>query len=292
MAKILVQTTIPTVEWDWHVGRFSLVADVLREDGHEVVARDRAPRSDGSDAVLSSLAESDFDELWLIAVDRGNGLAPSDVRGILRFRERGGGMLTARDHQNLGASLLNLGMLGKVNHFYTYNRERDLRRLQRDDRDNPSITFPNYHSGDNGNYQRIVPLEPVHDILRSDKSPSGTIEYFPAHPHEGAISVPYGIEFARVIAMATSTVTGRSFNVAIAIDGEPGDNGDAYGRAVAVSSFHSFADMNWDSQIDAPPSVTEPRGDGLMDDPERLEIFKDYIRNIARWLALPAAASI
>ncbi len=285
MAKILVQTTIPTIESDWHVGRFHLLTDVLRADGHNVVARDREPESDGSDAVLSSLAESDFDELWLIAVDRGNGLAPSDVRGVLRFRERGGGMLTARDHQNLGASLLNLGSIGKVNHFYSYNRERDRRRLQRDDRDNPSITFPNYHSGDNGNYQRIVPLEPVHPILRSEKSPTGVIEYFPAHPHEGAISVPYGIDFARVIAMATSTVSGRSFNVAITIEGEPGNNGDAYGRAIAVSTFHHFADMNWDANIDGPAFVTEPRGKGLLEDPARLEIFKDYIRNVARWLA-------
>jgi hypothetical protein len=285
MGKILIQTTIPKIESDWHVGRFSLLADVLRADGHDVVARDREPRGDGSDAVLSSLAESDIDELWLIAADRGNGLAPSDVRGILRFRERGGGILTARDHQNLGASLLNLGILGKVNHFYSYNRERDMRRLKRDDLDNLSITFPNYHSGDNGSYQRIVPLEPVHDILRSEKSPSGTIEYFPAHPHEGAISVPYGVDFARVIAMATSTVTGRSFNVAIAIDGEPGEDGDACGRAIALSSFHTFADMNWDSRIEAPPCVTEPRGNGLLEDPQRLEIFKDYIRNIGHWLS-------
>jgi hypothetical protein len=285
MSKILVQTTIPTIESDWHIGRFQLVADVLRSDGHEVVARDRVPRSDGSDEVLSSLAESDFDELWLIAVDRGNGLAPSDVRGILRFRERGGGVLAARDHQNLGASLLNLGSVGKVNHFYTYNRERDRRRLQRDDRDNPSVTFPNYHSGANGNYQRIVPLEPVHEILRSAKSPTGTIDYFPAHPHEGAISVPYGFDFARVIAMATSSATGRSFNVAIAIDGEPGNNGNAYGRAIAISSFHTFADMNWDATIAGPPFVTEPRGRDMLDDPSRLEIFKDYIRNIAHWLA-------
>lgn len=291
MSKILLQTTIPRIETDWNVARFRFLADVLRSDGHEVVARDREPQEDGSDRVLSSLAESDFDELWLIAADRGNGLAPSDVRGILHFRERGGGMLTARDHQNLGASLLNLGALGVVNHFHTYNRERDRRRLSRDDRDNPAVTFPNYHSGDDGKYQRIVALEPVHDILRSEKSPTGVIEYFPAHPHEGAISVPGSLQyFARVVAMATSSVTGRAFNLAIAFDGEPGGNGHAYGRAVATSTFHHFADMNWDKTAAAPPSVTEPRGTGLSDDPERLEIFKDYIRNIARWLA-PASRS-
>jgi hypothetical protein len=289
MPKILLQTTIPKIDADWHIGRFSVLAEVLRADGHEVVARDREPQSDGSDPVLSSLDRSDFDELWLIAADRGNGLSPADVRGILRFRERGGGVLTARDHQNLGASLLNLGTLGVVNNFHTYNRERDRRRLTRDDRDNSGISYPNYHSGNNGDYQRIVPLEPIHDILRSDKSPSGFIEYFPAHPHEGAISVPDGLDCARVIAVATSSVTGRSFNVAIAIDGEPGTgDGRPCGRAVAISTFHHFADMNWDPGAEPPPFVTEPAGNGLREDPARLEIFKDYIRNIARWLA-PAA---
>lgn len=288
MSKILLQTTIPKIDADWHIGRFSVLADVLRADGHDVVARDREPQGDGSDPVLSTLHQSDFDELWLIATDRGNGLSPSDVRGILRFRERGGGVLTARDHQNLGASLLNLGTLGVVNNFYTYNRERDKRRLTRDDRDNPGITYPNYHSGNNGDYQRIVPLEPVHDILRSEKSPSGVIEYFPAHPHEGAISVPAGLDCARVIAMATSSVTGRSFNLAITIEGEPGTGGRPCGRAVATSTFHHFADMNWDPSAEPPPFVTEPSGNGLREDPARLEIFKDYIRNIARWLAPPA----
>lgn len=285
MAKILLQTTIPDIPDDWNVNRFGLLANELRESGHEVVARNREPREDGSDPVLSSLADSDYDELWLIAVDRGNGLAPDDVRGILRFRERGGGVLTSRDHQDLGASLLNLGTLGLVNHFYTYNRERDRRRLVPDDQDNPHISFPNYHSGVNGEYQRICVAEPVHELLRSEKSPSGVIEYFPAHPHEGAISVPYGTPYARVIATATSTVSGRHFNVAIAIEQEPGTDGGSYGRAVATSTFHHFADMNWDAKREAPPFVIEPRGPGLAGDPERMEIYKDYIRNIARWLS-------
>lgn len=278
MSKLLLQTTIPKTESDWHVGRFHLLAELLRADGHTVIARDRQPREDGSDSVLSSLAESDFDELWLIAVDRGNGLAPADVRGILRFRERGGGVVTARDHQNLGASLLNLGSLGVVNHFYTYNREREQRLVQR-------------VSGHNGDYQRIVPLEPVHDLLRTSKSPTGVVEYFPAHPHEGAISVPCGMDYARVIAMSKCAVTGREFNVAIAIDGEPPANGHAFGRAVALSTFHQLADMNWDARADAPPFVTEPRGNGLHEEPARLEVFKDYIRNIAHWLAPENAAA-
>jgi hypothetical protein len=285
MAKILVQTTIPYREDDWHIGRFSLLTQLLRDDGHEVVARNREPAEDGSDPVLSTLAESDFDQLWLIAVDNANGLAPADVRAILRFRDRGGGVLTARDHQNLGASLLNLGTIGTVNNFHTYNRERDRRRLARDDNDNATITFPNYHSGRNGDFQRIVPMRPVHELLRSAKSPSGIIEYFPAHPHEGALSVPPDVPYARVIATSHSTVTRRSFNLAVTIENEPTNNGHANGRAIALSTFHQLADMNWDAKATAPSFVTEPFGHEMRENPTMLEIYKDYVRNIARWLS-------
>lgn len=276
MAKILIQTTTTHNADDWHIGRFSLLAKLLRDDGHDVVMRDREPRSDGSDPVLSTLPDSDFDQLWLIAVDTGNGLAPEDVRGILRFRDLGGGLLTARDHQNYGASLLNLGTIGTVNNFRKYNRVRN-RRPHRDD----------YHSGNYGDYQRIVPMEPVHELLRSKKSPSGVIEYFPANPHEGALSVPQNMPFARVIATSMSTQTGREVNLAVAIDDEPPHNGHRNGRAIALSTFHQLADMNWDPTIEGPASVTEPRGSELRNDPVRLEIYKDYIRNIARWLSAP-----
>src|SRR5690242_14761112 len=106
MARILVQTTLTDGDGEWHIGRFSSLVSLLRSDGHDVVARNREPRNDGSDPVLSSLDSSDFNQLWLFAADRGNGLAPDDVRGILRFRERGGGIFTARDRENVGLSLL------------------------------------------------------------------------------------------------------------------------------------------------------------------------------------------
>jgi len=280
MARILLQTTIPYVEDNWHAGRFTLLKALLESDGHDVTLRDREPDADGNDPVLSRLADSGFDQLWLIAADTGNGLGPRDVRSILAFREKGRGVLVARDHQNVGASVLNLGSLGAVNKFFSYNRERDRRRLRPDDRDNASISFPNYHSGNNGDYQRITALEPVHEVLRTRRSPSGVVEYFPAHPHEGALSVPVDMPFARVIASSLSTESGRSFNLAVVIEGEPGTPG----RAVALSSFHHLADFNWSESAEPPSFVTEPRGGELAQDPVPLAIYKDYVRNLARWL--------
>jgi hypothetical protein len=56
------------------------------------------------------------------------------------------------------------------------------------------------------------------------------------------------------------------------------------GRAVAESTFHHFADYNWDLDCGAPSFVSEPPGTQIREDPSRLTAFKDYVRNIADWL--------
>ena len=56
------------------------------------------------------------------------------------------------------------------------------------------------------------------------------------------------------------------------------------GRALAESTFHHFADYNWDLDRGAPSFVTEPPGTQIKADPSRLAVFKDYVRNIATWL--------
>jgi hypothetical protein len=279
MAKILLQTTIVDTPDDWSVGRFSLLADELRRAGHDVTARDRDAGE--ADSMLSRLDTLDYDQLWLLAVDTGDGLSPDDAAGIARFRERGGGLLTARDHQDLGCCLLCLGAIGRLNHFHDHNPEPG---ASRDDEGTPSISWPNYHSGSNGDYQPVVATEPVHELLRTTRTPSGRIEWFPAHPHEGAVAAPEDDPRARVIARGRSTTTGRNFNLAVCFDGETTPDGRPRGRVVACSTFHHFADLNWDVDAGAPSFVTEPPGDEIKRDPSRLAIFKDYVHNIARWL--------
>ena len=283
MAKILLQTTIPYAEDDWNVSRFSLLREALVAEGHTVVARNEELDANGNDHFVIQLPDSDFDQLWLMAVDTGDGLTQTESEAIIDFRKRGGGVLTARDHQDLGLCLSHLGSLGRFNHFHSYNLEPG--RTENDDQDNPNISYPNYHSGANGNYQKISAVAPVHPLLKSAKADGGVIEYFPAHPHEGAVGVPEGTTFARVIATGTSTVTGRRFNLAVAVEGEPFDGG-VMGRAVAVSTFHHLADLNWDTERGAPSFVTDKPGDEIKRDPARFEIFKDYVRNIARWLGV------
>jgi hypothetical protein len=290
--RILLQTTIPPTEDDWHIGRFSLLGAHLSglrdQSGQllcEVTARDRVTNANGDDEVLSRLDSTDFDELWLFAVDAGDGLTGADCQGITRFRQRGGGILSTRDHQDLGSSLCTLGGIGRAHFFHSKHQDPDETRQARDDEATKDISWPNYHSGSNGDYQAITPIEPVHELLHSDSSLSGRLEYLPAHPHEGGVGVPEGESHARLIATGMSKVTQRPFNLIVAFEREPDTHGNMLGRAVAESSFHHFVDYNWDTSMGCPSFLAEPPGDGIKREPEKLEDVKAYVRNLALWLA-------
>lgn len=290
MKKILLQTTIPFAEDDWHVGRFSLLKRHLGSltdgDGtplYEVDVRDRETDDEGNDIVLSRLGESDFDELWLFAVDTGDGLTAADCAGITKFRQRGGGIFSTRDHFDLGSSLCTFGGVGAAHYFHTKNPDPDESRRTRDDVVTTNIDFPNYHSGANGDFQEVTPSGELHEMLqRPDGSP---IRYFPAHPHEGGVGAPAGDPNARVVATGKSKVTGRPFNLVVAMDSSADAHGNQLGRAIAESSFHHLVDYNWDTELGCPTFLEEPPGDGYKKDPSALEDIKRYVANAAKWLS-------
>ena len=283
--KILLQTTIPTIQDDWNIARFHLLSEFLDEqraaDGSKmfhVTARDRDGGA-GPDTLLSRLDETDFDQMWLFAVDTGSGLTPEDCAAIGRFRQRGGGLLVARDHMDLGSSVCSLGGVGLANHFHTQNPESDPKRRKNDDPFTVAILWPNYHSGANGDYQEIAPAGDLHPVLRDPVHPGRALRFLPAHPHEGAVSAPPGDASARVIATGRSEVTGVDFNIAVVFEPD-GSNGPA----VAQSTFHHFADYNWDIGSGAPSFVDEPPGHAMAETPEAMRSTKAYARNLASWL--------
>lgn len=288
---ILLQTTIPFALDDWTIDRFSLLAEHLSsirdENGnplYQVTGRNRESNAEGDDPLLSTLDTSQFDQLWLFAVDEGKGLSEKDCRGITRFHQRGGGMLTTRDHQDLGSSLCTLGGVGRAHFFHSINLDPDESRHVRDDRVTETISWPNYHSGQNGDYQRITAIAPLHELL---KKASGAMEYFPAHPHEGSVGVPEDETRARVIATGLSKTTGRDFNLIVAFDEQDRPDGGRLGRAIAESSFHHFVDYNWDTSKGCPTFVLEPPGDEIKRDPAKLSDVKSYVSNVAGWLSPP-----
>jgi hypothetical protein len=296
--RILLQTTVPSINDDWGIDRLSMLRDYLvsltDDAGNpacDVVARDRQLNANGDDPILSTLGDADFDELWLFALDMGDGLSSNDCAGITAFHRSGGGILTTRDHQDLGISLCGLGEIGALHFFQSRHLDPDTSQHYIDDTGTPTISWPNYHSGRNGDYQRITPVEPIHPLLRNPAAPSGLIELFPAHPHEGAVGVPAGSK-ARAIATGTSGITGRSFNLVVALDrlgGALGDRAEATdgepGRVIAQSTFHHFADYNWSIAHGCPSFVTEPVGEGMQTEPSALADIHAYVRNLVAWLA-------
>jgi len=289
--SILLQTTIPSIQDDWNINRFSLLRDhlsAITDDAgnsvFKITTRDRETDGDGNDIVLSKLDKTDVDELWLFAVDTGDGLSVADCEGITRFRQRGGGLLTTRDHQDLGSSLCTLGGVGRAHFFHSKHQDPDDSRHVRDDQDNKGISWPNYHSGSNRDYQKIKAIAPVHEVLLNSKNASGVIEYFPAHPHEGAVGVPEDEYHANVIATGTSQTTGRPFNLIVAFERTRDSNGNLLGRALAQSSFHHFVDYNWDTSMGCPSFLEEPPGDQIKREPEKLNDVRAYVTKVAHWL--------
>lgn len=283
--KVLLQTTIEPTGDDWHVGRFSLLRDRLEslraDEGplFEVTARDRGPVG-APDPVLSTLDRSSFKQLWLFAVDTGDGLHAADVAGILRFRARGGALLVTRDHMDLGCSVSLLGAVGAAHLFHTHNVDAGRPVAPPDDRDTPHILWPNFHSGANGDAQRIEPVLPIHPVMRDPESGSGAVEHLPAHPHEGGVAAPAAEPLSRVIATGRSLATGNRFNIAVAFE-----RSGAAGRAIAESTFHHFADYNWDPDQGCPSFVSEMPGDGLKRIPGAMRSVHRYVGNVALWLA-------
>ena len=181
--------------------------------------------------------------------------------------------MVTRDHMDLGSSLCSLGGVGAAHFFHSRNPDPDVSRQQRDDRETPSIDWPNYHSGANGDFQALTVVAARHPVLEG-------VSRLPAHPHEGAVGAPAGDDSARVIATGVSKTTGRPFNLAVAF--EQSSDG---GRAIAESTFHHFADYNLDPSLGSPSFVTERPSDGFARDPGALAETMRYFENIARWLA-------
>ena len=109
---------------------------------------------------------------------------------------------------DLGSSLCSLAGVGAAHFFHTKNPDPDPDRHRIDDPYTTYTSYPNYHSGQNGNYQTITRIEPVHKLLQNPQSPSSYIDLFPAHPHEGAVGVTETMSHARAIATGKSLVSG------------------------------------------------------------------------------------
>ncbi len=115
----------------------------------------------------------------------GDGLTAEDCAAISQFRRSGRGLMITRDHMDLGSSVCTLGGVGDAHHFHSRNPDPDPDRRERDDPYTSTISWPNFHSGANGDYQTLEMVDAIHPVLAQPDSPTGGIRFLPSHPHEG-----------------------------------------------------------------------------------------------------------
>jgi hypothetical protein len=180
---------------------------------------------------------------------------------------------------DLGCSVCTLGGVGEAHHFHTHNMEADPARQAIDDRITTDISWPNYHSGANGDWQTIAVEGEVHPLLRDPTG--GVLDRLPSHPHEGAVSAPADRSDARVIATGRSKVTDRPFNIAVAFEGEPGGEG----RGLAAIHLPPFRRLQLGPASGPPELRVEAPGDAMLHDPEGLRQTQAYMANLAGWLS-------
>jgi hypothetical protein len=269
--RVLLQSTIPYTADDWNIGRFSLLRDEIAKYA-DVVARDRENGPDGNDPVLATLDTSDFDQVWIFAVDTGDGITKPECGAITRFRDAGGHVFVTRDHMDLGVSVCDLGGIGEAHYFHSKHPDPDPQNRVNDDHVTTAIQWPNYYSGPNGDVQTITVVDPAHPAVAG-------VTTLPSHPHEGAVGAPATQPDARVVIRGTSRQTGRPFNIAVAFDGY-----DGKGRGWAESTFHHFVNYNWNVAGGAPTFVSEPPSDAIAKNPALLDDTKRYVRNLVGWL--------
>ena len=119
--QALLLSTIATDPSDWHIGRFSLLGEMIRTAGLEldssfVLTISDYPKDDAQrEGLQGDLRSGRFGQIWLIAPDMDNGPDPGFFRALESAVMAGSDLVVARDHSDLGSCLLELhGCLNDV----------------------------------------------------------------------------------------------------------------------------------------------------------------------------------
>ena len=162
-------------------------------------------------------------------------------------------------------------------------REPDRSRWCRDDKDTPTIDFPNYHSGANGDAQPVLAVEPSHPLLTWPEG--GRIEWLPSHPHEGAVAPPAGDPHARTVARGRSVVSGQRSTWWWPSSGAASFRAAPLPNPASTTSQTTTGTL----RVAHRRSSRAPRS-GLKANPEALKHTTRYVENLVRWLGPPGRA--
>ena len=280
--QALLLSTIATDRNDWHIGRFSLLADMIRRAGQELdpsfsLNISDYPTSNAERQTLQAdLASGRYSQVWLIAPDMDNGPDAGFFRALETSVKAGTDLVIARDHTDLGCCLLELkDCLGDVGQTQTF--QRTWTNLPKDreyaDPDSAAIVTPCVVTGQNGGVQ-ICRQRAEHPLLNFASMIPGHL-VIPAHPHEGVIRK---VAASQTVLLSSFSITsGREQTTAIV------DEADGRGMVLHHSTFHHFADYNLDVAAGAPDFVLDPPSNQIADSPTLLNDIKAYVRSVVHY---------
>jgi hypothetical protein len=280
--RALLQTTIGTDPDDWSVGRFHLLGERIQAAGRAVDAgfvltsQDYPTSPSQREALHQQLRAGDYGQVWLMAPDLDNGPETPFFDALEGAVAAGTHLVIARDHTDLGSSLLALeGCLKPVTATQTF--QRTWPGLPHDNEYTnprcPGIQTPCVVTGQNGGVQ-ICRQRSDHPLLAFESLIPGHL-VLPAHPHEGVITV--SAESQQVLLSSHSITSGREQITAI-LDEAPGR-----GFVLHHSTFHHFADFNLDVGCGAPDFVLDPPSRQIAESPQLLRDLEAYIGSIVRY---------
>lgn len=280
--QALLLSTIATDPSDWHIGRFSLLGEMIRTAGLEldssfVLTISDYPKDDAQrEALQGDLRSGRFGQIWLIAPDMDNGPDPGFFLALESAVMAGSDLVIARDHTDLGSCLLQLqGCLNDVGQTQTFQRSWPNLPQDREYADEAcaAIITPCVVTGQNGGVQ-ICRQRADHPLLKFASMIPGHL-VIPAHPHEGVIRPMAASQ--TVLLSSFSITSGREQTTAI-VDESPGR-----GMVLHHSTFHHFADYNLDVSAGAPDFVLDPPSSQIADSPALSNDIKAYVRSVVHY---------
>jgi hypothetical protein len=216
------------------------------------------------------LRQGHYSQVWLMAPDLDNGPEPAFFEALEAAVAGGTQLVIARDHTDLGASMLAFGgCLASVTKTQTFNRSWP--GLASDNEyvnpTCPGIDTPCVVTGQNGGVQ-ICRKRIDHSLLAFDALIPGHV-VMPAHPHEGVLRLT--ADSQQVLLSSYSITSGREQITAI-LDEVPGR-----GAVLHHSTFHHFADFNLQVECGAPDFVLDPISKQIDESPELLSDWRAYV---------------
>lgn len=280
--QALLLSTIATDPNDWHIGRFSLLGDMIRGAGQELdpsfsLNISDYPTSNAErQALQADLASGRYSQVWLIAPDMDNGPDAGFFRALETAVKAGTDLVIARDHTDLGCCLLELkDCLGDVGQTQTFQRTWTDLPKDREYADPAcaAIVTPCVVTGQNGGVQ-ICRQRAEHPLLNFASMIPGHL-VIPAHPHEGVIRK---VTASQTVLLSSFSITsGREQTTAIV------DEADGRGMVLHHSTFHHFADYNLDVAAGAPDFVLDPPSTQIADSPALLNDINAYVRSVVHY---------